>query len=792
MNKLIHQDSPGEAGSSRQCDDYRLRHFFFVLLLFILMLAYVEPFTIFHLSPGLDPSWVAALSYAIDNRISFGVDVIYTGGPLSPLYHKGFVPSYAIVIIFISLALTLHLAYSLSRVFSRASIGLAALFCAALAVASPNRDVVLMLPSYLLVLCAARLHLSILLVAISAIAITVTVLAKFSVLPLALASLVLTDGLRWYRERYIPVAIPTAIAVTPMLFWIVDQDPSNAIAFLASSLDMASGFAPAMGGTGSVAELASWIGAAGLLIALMARRLLLCRQAAFAVECLATLVFLWLTFKSGFVRHDLHSLAAWSALTWIALLQLAQTDNDVDGLNPTLMFACLAVVGIFGFKIMLFGSSLGNFSTTFATVRQASGQANMLVTFVLAPSAWKAAVATSEMNARERTASSEPLPKLKGTVDAIPSMQSAIIANGLAYFPRPSVQEYTAYTTFAIEKNRAFFSGAGAPDYLIFAPGSIDSRHPASAEGASWPIFLSRYVPIQAAGVNVILKRRQVPVDLRLGNARIVQAAGGEHVSVEPEKGAIFARVGLKLSILGRLASFVFKPGTAYIQMHHTDGSIREYRIIPDQAALGFVISPEVRSALDYVALHAGPGAMANLPQVREIAVQIPWWLRWQYQSPIRYEFQVMDLSHVQAASVVSPLVGDLQKIARDTLAITSSNRLQPPLSELSALDGVFAHAPSELTVRTGVALRLEVEFGLRQGSYENGGGTGGVCFKVRSRQGVSLFERCLRPVQEATDRGVQRAELSVPENEEIKLITECAGDCAWDWSYWKAARLKD
>jgi hypothetical protein len=39
-------------------------------------------------------------------------------------------------------------------------------------------------------------------------------------------------------------------------------------------------------------------------------------------------------------------------------------------------------------------------------------------------------------------------------MDAIPSIQSALIAHGLRYVPRPSIQQYATYTRRLIEKNR--------------------------------------------------------------------------------------------------------------------------------------------------------------------------------------------------------------------------------------------------------------------------------------------------------------------------------------------------
>src|SRR5690606_11326253 len=105
------------------------------------------------------------------------------------------------------------------------------------------------------------------------------------------------------------------------------------------------------------------------------------------------------------------------------------------------------------------------------------------------------------------------LPQLNGTVDIIQSEQSDLIANNLQFTPRPTIQEYTAYSSKLIARNRAFVEGSHPPDYLIMAPGSIDGRHPASAEGSLWPLFFATYQAEMDLVHSLVLRRRAVPID---------------------------------------------------------------------------------------------------------------------------------------------------------------------------------------------------------------------------------------------------------------------------------------
>ena len=109
-------------------------------------------------------------------------------------------------------------------------------------------------------------------------------------------------------------------------------------------------------------------------------------------------------------------------------------------------------------------------------------------------------------------------------------------------------------------------------------------------------------------------------------------------------------------------------------------------------------------------------------------------------------------------------------------------------------------HAPAALTFRLhGGEKSVSFDFGLRAGTYENGGHTDGAGCTVRLRRAEggeeTIFHRVLQPVSQPLDRGRQRATLVLPEG--IEAGTELVvafdsgpdGGTAWDWTY--AANLQ-
>ena len=144
-----------------------------------------------------------------------------------------------------------------------------------------------------------------------------------------------------------------------------------------------------------------------------------------------------------------------------------------------------------------------------AVARNGMHQVGRAAELLLDPPGWMAHQREEKAQSFRAVRSRRPLPALDGSGDVIPSVQSELIASGLEYRPRPTIQEYTTYSASLIDRNRRFFSGPRAPKYLLFAPGSIDGRHPASAEGPLWPLFLSLYEPVDRVRGMLLLRRRE-------------------------------------------------------------------------------------------------------------------------------------------------------------------------------------------------------------------------------------------------------------------------------------------
>jgi hypothetical protein len=211
-------------------------------------------------------------------------------------------------------------------------------------------------------------------------------------------------------------------------------------------------------------------------------------------------------------------------------------------------------------------------------------------------------------NGRASLRAAMPLPKLQGSVDALrASVLSAMIAAGLEYRPRFTVQEYTTYTQALIAKNRESWFGPRSPDHILFGLEPIDRRYPALSEGSLWPDLLRFYEPTQRITNNlVVLSRRRQPLPEILGAPITSTVRLGEGFAIGPDP--TFVTLDIRLNWLGRLLSFLLKPPIVHLKFEYARGASGpdDYRVIPTIAREGFIISPRVDTADGYVDLAIG------------------------------------------------------------------------------------------------------------------------------------------------------------------------------------------
>ncbi|MEP9378946.1 hypothetical protein ABLE91_19675 [Aquabacter sp. CN5-332] len=763
-----------------------------ITILFAFLLLPDVPITRFHFNLAhLDPSWAATLAEMTAAGASQGRDLIFTGGPLSSLYTRYFQPQLAPLIIVFSAVVWASFVFVACAIAEKTRPTLVSvLLLVPLLTQTLQPDATFMAFPMLFALAQLQAPRSnhVLNGFIFAFAAAALVACKFSILPLALLSAVVMD-LNALSKRSIPANTLLLFGFLFAIHVLTGSEASTFPLYLAMSLNTSAGYSDAMSMTGNPLRLAIYLVAIALFVFALAATMVrnLRGSASAFVELSVFLIFvgfIFLTFKSGFVRQDLHELFAWSGLTWATCAFLCiRWPTAQGGASPRVaILVAVALVASLATPVFTLRAAGQGPLGPVAKLEAAWAEAKSTYAAATDPHGWWDAQLAHREQARATLKATIAYPQFEGGVDMIASEQGKLIANGSDFTPRPTIQEYTTYTPQAIAANRAFFLGENAPKNLLLKPETIDTRYPSTAEGPLWPDFFRLYEIKGELDGHIWLVRRAVPLPDLLGPPTVSIARFRQPVPIQGD-GPLFVKLDIRRTAIGSLVSMAYKLPRVMMKVTTSRGETLTFRLIPEIAREGFLLSPLVQSSTDMQMLLGDPEARSRLPKITSIELMAGSMASFYYDANIPVSIQNLDIPFAPANAFPHMM---------DVSAIVESNSMNPPMLRMTS-EGVFAHPPSMLVAKTGGHSRLLLGFGIDAAAYAGTNRTNGVCFRALPENGSEpLFDRCLDPMAQPADRGVQTAEISLPAGmASIRLETACRDDCSFDWSYWSKARFE-
>jgi hypothetical protein len=218
---------------------------------------------------------------------------------------------------------------------------------------------------------------------------------------------------------------------------------------------------------------------------------------------------------------------------------------------------------------------------------------------------------------------STPLPPMQGSVDTYPGSAGALLAWGFDYHPRPVMQSLVAYTPELAELNAAFLRSERAPANILFQLAPIDDHFPSLEDGRSWPELLTRYDVREVQWSFLLLKRSVAPRPWRLEPLADLPLRLGEPVPVPAiTNGPIWATFEINKTLLGTIASALYKPPSLWLTVFAHDGGQLRCRLVPGMASGGFLLSPVVQNPMAFAEL-ARAGGLPDLADKQADAISL-------------------------------------------------------------------------------------------------------------------------------------------------------------------------
>jgi hypothetical protein len=506
-----------------------------------------------------DLSFRAAMHDFFARGVQWGENAVSPYGPWA-LLQRGYDRRTDAVVLLVSALLAAVFAWSATRIAydagGNAAAAAAIASVAALCLVPPNQDACFTVLALLLVLSALlppSLARDVPLVA----ALGVLALIKFSLLAFALFAVVMTMVLR--RRAIYGVVFVAAFALA---WFAAGQHLASFPPFLRWGFEVTRGWSGAMA-SGSGVPIAA-IGAAGLALVAAAVE----RNAARWIFVAGTLAYL---VKIGYVRGDAtHQISADALLGLFALAYLFLRRDRLPRI--VVAVAALAAAVVVTATLPSFAYRVG---TQWSWLHGRAAQLRRLEHDVA------------------RNSGAALVPAVAGTIDAYPWGAAALIARGMRYAPRPTVEGYIAWTPALAARNAAFLRGPRAPEWLWTGVGSIDGRYPLLDDAPSWLEMLSRYDVAATTTEHLLLHRRATPRPLVIVPLASVAA---NDVAV-PNEPMVWCTIETHPSIADRLRDVFGRPSLLTLEMTTAAGAQTRWKVPRAMLAGGFVVSPQVADA---------------------------------------------------------------------------------------------------------------------------------------------------------------------------------------------------
>jgi len=408
------------------------------------------------------------------------------------------------------------------------------------------------------------------------------------------------------------------------------QDPRDLIAYVAASLDVARGYAEAIGyskstrlvpgGAALYLVVASAIGA--VVVATEWRR----RGAWGLAFALSHGLVIFGIFKSSFIIDNFQHLQHVSALLPLALCHGAANAAWLPGREVVARHRRWALTGL----------AASVFAAIFVLVLAAKrdpGLYDQKLTKLadnvrIGFEAIRGGTATLDARhdaARAAIRERYPLPKVEGVATMLGPLQSVALAHGLDLRPLPTINVYQAWTPALVGANAALFSRADRPPRVLVDRFSRVDR-------AYWIGLTENYRRLET-GKDFVLLEAAPRAAIERRPPKKIETAFGRVVDIDAD-GFLWAEARIVPTFFGRLFEIVFKKPEVFWRLELADGREVQVRGGPILAEAGFLLSPAGATVDD---LFAGNSGERERPRraVRRIVIEASAGSAWLYEPTI-------------------------------------------------------------------------------------------------------------------------------------------------------------
>jgi hypothetical protein len=352
------------------------------------------------------------------------------------------------------------------------------------------------------------------------------------------------------RVRAGLVAGVAFLAVLGTVLVAAGQSVSNFASYVHGSLEVALGYAPAMGSSGG-RQAEDWYAVVDVVLLAGVFALALVGRPAREKAAVSLMLagWAWEAVKEGFVRHDLTFFGLFVVALCLARLPRSLVPLQAGTIALAALLACTAN---------------GGPPPSLHSPREAAAALVQEVGDLVVQSRWhhQEAVAREQVRLTGATLAPDLLTSLRGYSVANEPWEDALSVAypQLRWDPLPVLQSYSAYTSYLDDLDASFLSSSRAPQRLLYRPAALDLRDPFWDPPTALEAMYCHYEQLGVSGQSQVLAR----VSDRCGQARVIgvaRATFGQPIPVPPARGEMeVATFSVSSPLWARAEGVLLKP----------------------------------------------------------------------------------------------------------------------------------------------------------------------------------------------------------------------------------------
>ncbi len=618
-----------------------IRFLFYILIAGAVISNFVAFSPVIYNVTSLDTSWTASINQATVRHFAFGKDLIFTFGPYGFLYTKAYHPvlytSMIILGIYLAFAYLACLFFLLKNTKLRWVIGLSILLASLpLVMGSLYYSLALLILLTIFKMLTSSEKLSdhpiknyiYLAFIFSSLGLLSLIQGTFFVLSIGIVALCALTCIA-YRQLSLTVACIAIPAISLIGWWMmIDQPLTTLPAYFLNTLEIIIGYTEAMSSPGRSLEVALYVlGSIVVCATIYLQKWSITKR---SLLLMTYSLFLFLSFKAGFVRHDAHAITSAISLAMGSMFLVFLLPENKK-LYLSLIFSLFISIFILNHYVPFFHNIDKTISNNYISMYKG------IMLQINNPHELKKRFQESLDKIHQQM----PIPALKGTTDIYSHEQNMLLASDNIWNPRPIMQSYSVYTPKFAAINREHLLKESSPDNIIFKIQPIDSRFPALEDGLSWPILLIKYHPTALTdGFLFLEKKPQATVE----NPALFDINKGTYhfndtVHVPESNQLMYVTFDIKPTLFGKLCNLLYKPTRLKIDVILADGSEKTYRLVSSMVSSPFLISPLIENTEQFQMLYSNNSLLNNQKIISfKIRATRPWLPIWNSEYTLAFK----------------------------------------------------------------------------------------------------------------------------------------------------------